>query len=163
MFVGPPFHAMPYARHVDYAASSIFINLTDTRKWFGKEKAQWHLNPKINDKHKGKDGEPSDAPATFPSSRPCHVPSFRLRTDAQPCTEASCHAGDCSHSCPVTFCRLFLLMLYLRSCVKVRSAGLQATTGTRSGGARTQTWGRAVTLKNMEQVCHARHRASSFP
>ena len=56
MFVGPPFHAMPYARHVDYSASSIFINLTDTRKWFGKEKAQWHLNPRVQDKHKGKDG-----------------------------------------------------------------------------------------------------------
>ena len=59
MFVGPPFHAMPFARHVDYAASSVFINLTDTRKWFGKEKAQWHLNPRIQNKHKGKEGEPS--------------------------------------------------------------------------------------------------------
>lgn len=57
MFVGPPFHAMPFGRHVDYAASSIFVNLTDTRKWFGKEKAQWHLNPRVQDKHKGKDGE----------------------------------------------------------------------------------------------------------
>jgi hypothetical protein len=47
---------MPFGRHVDYAASSVFINLTDTRKWFGKEKAQWHLNPKILDKHKGKEG-----------------------------------------------------------------------------------------------------------
>lgn len=56
MFVGPPFHAMPFGGHVDYAASSVFINLTDTRKWFGKEKAQWHLNPRILDKHKGKEG-----------------------------------------------------------------------------------------------------------
>ena len=47
---------MPFARHVDYAASSVFINLTDTRKWFGKEKAQWHLNPRIQNKHKGKEG-----------------------------------------------------------------------------------------------------------
>lgn len=59
MFVGPPFHAMPFARHVDYAASSVFINLTDTRKWFGKEKAQWHLNPRVQNKHKGKEGEQS--------------------------------------------------------------------------------------------------------
>lgn len=59
VFVGPPFHAMPFARHVDYAASSVFINLTDTRKWFGKEKAQWHLNPRIQNKHKGKEGESS--------------------------------------------------------------------------------------------------------
>ena len=57
MFVGPPFHAMPFARHVDYAASSVFINLTDTRKWFGKEKAQWYLNPRTQNKHKGKEGE----------------------------------------------------------------------------------------------------------
>jgi hypothetical protein len=59
VFVGPPFHAMPFARHVDYAASSVFINLTDTRKWFGKEKAQWHLNPRIQNKHKGKEGDSS--------------------------------------------------------------------------------------------------------
>lgn len=57
VFVGPPFHAMPFARHVDYAASSVFINLTDTRKWFGKEKAQWYLNPRTQNKHKGKEGE----------------------------------------------------------------------------------------------------------
>ena len=56
VFVGPPFHAMPFARHVDYAASSVFINLTDTRKWFGKERAQWHLNPRTQNKHKGKEG-----------------------------------------------------------------------------------------------------------
>ena len=56
VFVGPPFHAMPFARHVDYAASSVFINLTDTRKWFGKEKAQWYLNPRTQNKHKGKEG-----------------------------------------------------------------------------------------------------------
>ncbi len=56
MFVGPPFHAMPFVRHVDYGASSIFINLTDTRKWFGKERAQHHLNPRTQEKHKGKDG-----------------------------------------------------------------------------------------------------------
>ena len=62
MFVGPPFHAMPFARHVDYSASSIFINLTDTRKWFGKEKAQWHLNPRVADKHKGKDGARCSSP-----------------------------------------------------------------------------------------------------
>lgn len=48
---------MPFARHVDYAASSVFINLTDTRKWFGKEKAQWYLNPRTQNKHKGKEGE----------------------------------------------------------------------------------------------------------
>ncbi|CAL5220021.1 g1967 [Coccomyxa viridis] len=57
VFVGPPFHAMPFARHVDYAASSVFINLTDTRKWFGKEKAQWYLNPRTQNKHKGKEGD----------------------------------------------------------------------------------------------------------
>ena len=61
MFVGPPFHAMPFARHVDYAASSVFINLTDTRKWFGKERAQWHLNPRTQNKHKGKEGAPRSA------------------------------------------------------------------------------------------------------
>ena len=63
VFVGPPFHAMPFARHVDYAASSVFINLTDTRKWFGKERAQWHLNPRTQNKHKGKDGGPRFTPS----------------------------------------------------------------------------------------------------
>lgn len=141
MFVGPPFHAMPYARHVDYAASSIFINLTDTRKWFGKEKAQWHLNPKINDKHKGKDGEQA---MPLPRSQFQALPRSQFQAPHRCSTlhRSFLPCRDCSHSCPVTFCRLFLLMLYLRSCVKVRSAGLQATTGTRSGGARTQTWGR---------------------
>ena len=42
---------------MNYAASSVFVNLTDTRKWFGKEKAQWHLNPRTQNKHKGKEGE----------------------------------------------------------------------------------------------------------
>lgn len=65
VFVGPPFHAMPFGRHVDYAASSIFVNLTDTRKWFGKEKAQWHLNPRVLDKHRGKEGEPTYQPLTY--------------------------------------------------------------------------------------------------
>ena len=73
MFVGPPFHAMPFVRHVDYGASSIFINLTDTRKWFGKERAQHHLNPRTQEKHKGKDGARAPAvplkPLSFPHGR----------------------------------------------------------------------------------------------
>ena len=86
-FVGPPFHAMPYARHVDYSASSIFINLTDTRKWFGKEKAQWHLNPRVQDKHKGKDGARTLSLPPACSARVHLLASWRMRVRAPLCLD----------------------------------------------------------------------------
>lgn len=33
VFIGPPWHAMPYPEFVDYRAASIAIHMTDTSRW----------------------------------------------------------------------------------------------------------------------------------
>ena len=33
-FVGPPFHATPFAEHINYAATSVFLNISGQLPWW---------------------------------------------------------------------------------------------------------------------------------
>jgi hypothetical protein len=41
VFVGPPYHAMPFEKEIDYGASAVFINVTNSSSWLGDVVMQW--------------------------------------------------------------------------------------------------------------------------
>jgi Exostosin family len=41
VFVGPPFHAMPFSQEISYAASAVFINVTLSRSWLKDIQMMW--------------------------------------------------------------------------------------------------------------------------
>lgn len=43
VFVGPPFHAMPFEKEVDYIASAIFLNVTNSSAWLRDIVMEWEF------------------------------------------------------------------------------------------------------------------------
>lgn len=41
VFLGPPYHAMPFEQEVDYGASAVFINVSDSAAWLGDIRMSW--------------------------------------------------------------------------------------------------------------------------
>jgi hypothetical protein len=35
VFIGPPYHAMPFEKEIDYVSSALFINVTNSSSWLG--------------------------------------------------------------------------------------------------------------------------------
>ena len=48
VFVGPPFHAVPLARYVDYASMAIFVSVDDTDLWINRTSIRWEQNHMVS-------------------------------------------------------------------------------------------------------------------
>lgn len=47
VFVGPPYHSMPFHHTIDWAAAGVFFNISDYKSWLGEE-FQWSLSTTQN-------------------------------------------------------------------------------------------------------------------
>jgi hypothetical protein len=43
VFVGPPYHTMPFEKEVDYAESAVFLNITDSKDWLRDDVMEWEF------------------------------------------------------------------------------------------------------------------------
>eukprot|EP00884_Botryococcus_braunii_P010961 jgi/Botrbrau1/19867/Bobra.0601s0001.1 len=43
VFVGPPFHTMPFEKEVDYAHSALFLNVTNSSEWMRDVVMEWEF------------------------------------------------------------------------------------------------------------------------
>jgi Exostosin family len=43
VFVGPPYHTMPFEKEVDYASSAVFLNVTDSAAWLRNDTMEWEF------------------------------------------------------------------------------------------------------------------------
>jgi hypothetical protein len=43
VFIGPPYHAIPFEKEVDYQSSAIFINITGSDLWMNGSVMEWSL------------------------------------------------------------------------------------------------------------------------
>ena len=47
VFVGPPYHSMPFHHSIDWAAAGVFFNISDYKSWL-REEFQWSLSTTQN-------------------------------------------------------------------------------------------------------------------
>lgn len=43
VFVGPPFHTMPFEKEVDYSRSAVFLNVTNSNPWLRNTVMEWEF------------------------------------------------------------------------------------------------------------------------
>lgn len=43
VFVGPPYHTMPFEKEVDYASSAVFLNVTQSAAWMRNDSLEWEF------------------------------------------------------------------------------------------------------------------------
>lgn len=51
VFIGPPFHTLPLAKHVDYASMGVFIEVQDTSLWINRSSINWEHNHMVGWHH----------------------------------------------------------------------------------------------------------------